>query len=245
MEGFIFLHRQLLDSEIFCSEKGLKIWIWLLLKARHKKGFVSLSVGAGQQTIELGRGQLLFGRFTAEEALGINGSTIYKWIKKFEALKMIELKSNSHSTTITIMNFNKFNDFSTLKVTGKRQQSSNRVAAEEQHGNTNNNDNNDYIIDYLNKKVGSNYKTTSKKTQSLINARLNEGFTIEDFKKVIDNKYSDWASDEKMSVYLRPETLFSPKFESYLNQKKAKEVPTNSMPTIAQRIKAQNELYGK
>lgn len=74
------------------------------------------------------------------------------------------------------------------------------------------------IIDYLNEKTGSRYKHTSKKTQSLIKARVNESFTLDDFKKVIDIKTDEWK-DTDMSKFLRPETLFGTKFESYLNQK--------------------------
>ena len=74
------------------------------------------------------------------------------------------------------------------------------------------------IIDYLNSKVGSNYRATGKKTQSLIKARFNEKFTVDDFKKVIDVKTSQWLNDSKMNSYLRPETLFGTKFESYLNE---------------------------
>lgn len=54
--------------------------------------------------------------------------------------------------------------------------------------------------------------------------RLNEGFDIEDFKKVIDTKVDAWKNDETMNTYLRPATLFGPKFEGYLNEKPRKEV---------------------
>lgn len=74
------------------------------------------------------------------------------------------------------------------------------------------------IIDYLNEKTNKHFKATTSKTKSLINARLKEGFTINDFKKVIDNKTTEWLNDSKMSNFLRPETLFSNKFEGYLNQ---------------------------
>lgn len=74
------------------------------------------------------------------------------------------------------------------------------------------------IVDYLNSKIGTHYRPTSRKTQSLIKARMNEGFTVNDFKTVIDNKVAEWSKDERMSKYLRPETLFGTKFESYLNQ---------------------------
>lgn len=74
------------------------------------------------------------------------------------------------------------------------------------------------IVNYLNDVSNSNYRSSSKKTQSLIKARLNEGFKVEDFKKVIDNKCKEWKGTE-FEKYLRPETLFGTKFESYLNQK--------------------------
>lgn len=72
------------------------------------------------------------------------------------------------------------------------------------------------IIDYLNLVIGSKYRYQSKATQRLIKARLNDGFTIENFKTVIDKKAEEWKGTE-MEQYLRPETLFGTKFESYLN----------------------------
>jgi len=72
------------------------------------------------------------------------------------------------------------------------------------------------IIDYLNSKIGTHYKSQNKKTQSLINARVSEGFTLDDFKTVIDKMVKEWRGT-KMEQYLRPETLFGTKFESYLN----------------------------
>ena len=76
----------------------------------------------------------------------------------------------------------------------------------------------DDIIAYLNKKLKTNYKTTTKSTVSKIKARIKEGFTLEDFVKVIDKKYDEWYGTD-MEKYLRPDTLFGTKFESYLNQK--------------------------
>ena len=77
------------------------------------------------------------------------------------------------------------------------------------------------VISYLNEKAGTKFKPTTAKTKRTIHARLAEGFTIEDFKTVIDKKCADWISDAKMSKYLRPETLFGTKFESYLNEKQS------------------------
>ena len=95
------------------------------------------------------------------------------------------------------------------------------------------------IVEYLNKKTGAKYKVSTKKTQTLIHARLAEGFTEDDFKTVIDKKCSDWMGDSKMERYLRPETLFGTKFEGYLNEKVTSKKPVNTgVPTGAD----QNDL---
>lgn len=73
------------------------------------------------------------------------------------------------------------------------------------------------IIDYLNTLLGTRYSASSKKSITHIKARLNEGYTVEDFKAVINQKYKDWFNTQ-YAEYLRPETLFGTKFESYLNK---------------------------
>lgn len=85
------------------------------------------------------------------------------------------------------------------------------------------------IIDYLNLRLGTHYKYTTKITNEKIEARFKEGFTVEDFKTVIDKKADEWLDTEK-GIYLRPETLFGNKFESYLNQQgKKKELTTDDI----------------
>ena len=74
------------------------------------------------------------------------------------------------------------------------------------------------VITYLNEKAGTKYKPSSAKSREKIDARVNDGFTLEDFKTVIDKKCADWLTDAKMCKFLRPETLFGPKFEGYLNE---------------------------
>lgn len=74
------------------------------------------------------------------------------------------------------------------------------------------------VVTYLNDKTGKSFSPSTKSTQKHVSARLKEGFTADDFKSVIDKKVSDWGNDPNMSKYLRPETLFGTKFESYLNE---------------------------
>ena len=73
------------------------------------------------------------------------------------------------------------------------------------------------IVDYLNMVCGTNYKYQTANTKKHIRARLGEGFAYEDFQKVIDKKSAEWTGTT-MEKFLRPDTLFGSKFESYLNQ---------------------------
>lgn len=75
------------------------------------------------------------------------------------------------------------------------------------------------IVEHLNQCAGTHYKATTANTRKLIKARLKEGFTVDEIKLVIDKKCADWLHKPTMVEYLRPETLFGPKFESYLNAK--------------------------
>lgn len=77
------------------------------------------------------------------------------------------------------------------------------------------------IVEYLNNKIGAHYKPNGKKMKELIRARMNEGYTVKDFKTVIDKKFKSWGNDPKMSLYLRPSTLFSTRFAEYLNEYQA------------------------
>jgi len=75
------------------------------------------------------------------------------------------------------------------------------------------------IVNYLNSKTNKNFRSTTAKTIKLIKARLNEGYILGDFKKIIDIKTKEWLNSN-FEKYLRPETLFGNKFEGYLNENK-------------------------
>lgn len=83
------------------------------------------------------------------------------------------------------------------------------------------------IIDYLNKKSNKRFKYNTNKTIKCIRARINEGFDLEDFYKVIDTKVDQWLNTD-MEMFIRPATLFSNKFEGYLNEKQFKNDKENT-----------------
>lgn len=73
------------------------------------------------------------------------------------------------------------------------------------------------IIEYLNLKTGSKFKPTTKPYVQAIRSRLKEGYTVADFKTVIDKKCREWKGT-KLEKYLTPKTLFAPShFDTYLN----------------------------
>ena len=79
-------------------------------------------------------------------------------------------------------------------------------------------DNVDIIIGYLNERTNKNYTTKNKATIKDIQSRIKEGYVFEDFKYVIDIKAGQWMNTE-MEQYLRPQTLFGNKFNSYINER--------------------------
>lgn len=91
------------------------------------------------------------------------------------------------------------------------------------------------VIDYLNTKTGSSYRATTEVNIKPIRARLNDGFSVEDCKKVIDTKSGQWLNNPDMVKYLRPATLFSPsKFEGYLNECRGEPTIRGDSPPISE-----------
>lgn len=75
------------------------------------------------------------------------------------------------------------------------------------------------IIDYLNDRLGTRFTYRNDKTNGMIRERMREGFSVEDFKTVIDKKAASWKGTE-YEKFLRPSTLFAPShFEEYLNER--------------------------
>ena len=93
------------------------------------------------------------------------------------------------------------------------------------------------VLSTLNDVCGTSYRDTNSNIR-LIVSRLKEGFTVDDLNLVIESKYSDWgekptvfSNGQLSSTYLRPETLFGQKFDSYLQAAKMK--PQVYKPTSA------------
>ena len=222
--GYIRLHRKSLDSGFMKNHKRWAFWCWCLLKATH----TTHTVTVGSQKIELKPGQFIFGRKQASIELGIPESTIYRFQKSLESETMLGVKPNNKFSVFSIVNWVTYQHCEDVN----EQQMNNKRTTNEQQMNTNKKgskgkkglpflssapDEVAIIVEYLNQKVGTHYRDTTPKTVGVIKSRLIDGYSVNDFKRVIDIKTTEWSGGN-YAKYLRPETLFGNKFDEYLNQ---------------------------
>lgn len=238
MQGWIKLYRELLDKPIWqCSTPEQKtIFITILLLANHKERQWEWQ----GKPFKCKPGQFITSIPSLVEKCGknITPQKLRTALNKFEKYGFLTDESTNNGRLITIANWGLYQDIQneinmqTNRQVTVNQHSSNRQVTSNK--NVKNEISNIYssIIEYLNKKADTRYRSTTKKTQSYINARINEGFKENDFYTVIDKKVEEWQGTD-MEKYLRPETLFGTKFESYLNQKNKAEEKNKSIYGIS------------
>ena len=226
--GYIKLYRQILKNPVVCKDSDhFAIWVYLLLNATHN----NLDAMFNGKRITLNAGQLITGRKSISSELHIDESKVRRVLNLFEIDQQISRQRSNKNSLITILKWSLYqgsDQQNEQQVTNNRPTSDQQVTTNNNVKNVNNDKNEelknkDYaqVVSYLNQKSNKNFRLTDS-TKKLINARLNEGFKIDDFYRVIDNQCEKWLNDEKMIDYLRPQTLFSTKFESYLNTIKKK-----------------------
>lgn len=139
MEGYVKLHRQLIESTQFADPIRLKIWIWCLIKANHKKRVVPLKTGKGYTTVTVKRGQFIFGRNKASEELNVPPSTLLRHMEKLQQEKAINIRSDNQYSVITICKYEEYQSLEELNEQPMdNQRTTNGLASD-----TNKNDNNE------------------------------------------------------------------------------------------------------
>uniref|UniRef100_A0A6H1ZX57 Uncharacterized protein n=1 Tax=viral metagenome TaxID=1070528 RepID=A0A6H1ZX57_9ZZZZ len=103
--GYVKLWRKTLDSRIFKNEGLLKVWVWCLMRANHKTNWVSVVTGRGETEVKIEPGQFVFGRKTAAKELRMKEPTVQKRIVKLKNMQNIDIKSITHCSIITIINW--------------------------------------------------------------------------------------------------------------------------------------------
>lgn len=229
-QGFIKLHRKIQDHWIYQEKRKFsryEAWLDMLMMANHKDNKFLL----GNELVEVKKGSFITSELKLMEKWDWGKAKLRSFLEMLEKDGMIVKISDRKKTTINICNYCIYHgsDSENRPQTDHEQTTSRPSADTNKNVKNVKNDKEEKIyipfseiVSYLNEKTNSKYKASSKKTKDLIKARWNDGYTLDDFKIVIDKKTTEWLNDPKMNQYLRPETLFGTKFESYLNQKGGK-----------------------
>lgn len=223
------IDRNILKWRWYQNPNTMRLFIHLLLKANIRD--------YDFEKITVHRGELVTSYASLSKELELSVKAVRTALEHLKSTGEVASRNYAKFQVISILSYDKYQTVTADLTAGNGQAMGRQAAGNGQQSNNGNNDNNKKnniyiveIVDYLNKKTGANFKPTAKDTVSHINARLKDGYTVEQFKRVIDKKCTDWLNDPKMREYLRPSTLFGTKFESYLNSAAAAKTTDKTDP---------------
>lgn len=228
MGNFIKVDRKMLDWEWWQDINTSRLFLFMLLSAYWKDGRYKGTV--------IPRGSFPSTTVALAKGTSLTENEIRTALKHLKSTNEITNRNHGKYTVFTVVKYNEYQGFNEqeCKQNANKMQSINGqitntlLKEDKKEKKGKNNILYAAVVDYLNEKAGTKFKPGSKSTQRFINGRVDDGFSLEDFKKVIDTMCDKWKHDEKMCQYLRPQTLFGTKFESYLNM-----APKNKPPIQA------------
>jgi len=161
MEGWIRIHRKLIEASWFNKSEYVHLWLYLLLKANHQ----DKEVFVGNEKVVVKRGQLLTSRSKLSEVVHIQENKIYRILKCFENEHQIEQQKTKKYTVISILNYDAYQKSEQVI----EQPTNSKRTTDEQSMNTNNNDKNDnnIFIYFINKGNEKNLRTFNEKMRFL------------------------------------------------------------------------------
>lgn len=196
MEGWIKIHRKILENPIICKDSDyLAVWIYLLLNATHKE-IPALFKG---KKIILQKGQLITGRKSMASQLKISESKIFRIINDYKSEQQIEQQTSNKNSLITILNWDKYQQIEQQN----EQQMNNKRTTSEQQMNTNKNVKNDKNV-----KNGRNNISASEETSPADTAKANSKHKYGEYGNVLlkdeelqklKEEYENW---EELIKYL-------------------------------------------
>ena len=260
MAGWIKLYRELGDKPIWLESTSdqRSVLMALLMMVNYEPNKWEWQ---GKQ-YECMPGQVITSlpKIADRSGKGVSIQNVRTALKRFEKLGFLTDESTNKNRLITIVNWAIYqgsddepNRQTNKQLTGN-QQAANRQLTAIKNIRTKEGKNKELkdiveqesepipyreIIDYLNQKAGKSFKHSAAGNKKVIKARWNEGYKLDQFKRVVDNKCQDWLNDEKMSQYLQPSTLFGNKFDQYLNQRKGN---SNGAPQKSEEALMMDEL---
>ena len=135
MSGWLRMHRQIVDSEVFADEHLLRLWIWILVRANFKRAHISMTTGRGKSVVELKPGQLIIGRNKGAESLGWKPSTFRDRLRRLELRGMVRVLSDTHWSIVSVVNWEFY------QVDHRNDPTTNRQPTDTQATQSNNNKN--------------------------------------------------------------------------------------------------------
>ena len=200
--GYIKLYRKITNSFVWSNSDMFKLWCLCLMKASHDGRKILFN---GQE-IELNSGEFVTGRDAITKELNegvnvahqVNSGTAWRWLKKFEKEQMLNIKSTTKYSVISIINWNDYQS--------NEQQVNNERTTDEQRVNTNKN--------YKNYKNDKNNKTSSSKRQERIYDPDSIYYQLADklFKQICQNQeikepnLNRWADDIRKTIEIDKRT---------------------------------------
>lgn len=148
-------------------------------------------------------------------------------LDRLKSTNEITIKTTSKFSVISIINYEMYNDDNhqtNQQITNNQPATNQQITTTKEIKKIKESKNNNsmsghpdalLVLDLMNSILGTSFKA-SKTTMKFINARLNEKFVLNDFETVLRAKHGEWAENAEFRQYLRPQTLFGTKFESYL-----------------------------
>ena len=226
-QGWVHIHRSLLEHFVW-ADKPFNMgaaWVDLILMANHEKKKIVID----GKIVVIKRGQTFASCRSLSTRWGWSLGKVKRFTDMLEHEQMVIAERSKNGTLLTLVNYDNFqNTRNTDGTPTEHQRNADGTLTErnkelKNDKNVKNEKKDIYtsaiteILNYLNLRTGKKYTGRSKAQREHIIARLKEGYTVDEFKTVIDNKVKAWGHDDKMRQYLRPGTLFSTKFETYLN----------------------------
>jgi len=230
-QGWIRLHRKIMNTPEWLAEPFTRgqAWVDLLLLANHETGFICKR----GVMIAVERGQVGYSEDTLAARWRWSRGKVRRFIAELTRLFRISRrisektvqKNASVSSLIYIVNYDKYqmNDTESSTEDGRKTVQEQRIKRIKRNILSDSDIPYEEIITYLNEKTGKHFRATTKETRKCISARWKDFPDLKAFQFVIDVKCAQWLNDPQMEPYLRPQTLFGTKFESYLNESMPKE----------------------
>lgn len=235
-QGFISLHRKLMDNPIWSDPHYLKLWMYCLFTASHKEHEQLV----GNQLVKLQRGQFVKGRFSLSEEMNkgmkpkqkLNDKTWWRYLENLEKWGMLTIKSTNKYSVVTIDKYDLYQDV----FNKSDQQKSNSCPSNDQQMSTNNNGNkgnkeNIYtIFEHWKEKKIVVHKSLNAKMESHINARLGDHEVsellkaIDNYSEVLDNDKYYWSHRWTLQDFMKPNNVIrfldsSKPLETFLSTK--------------------------